>query len=95
MALAGAVLVVVVVVGMVVAFSGRNSNPPRVSYPTVGSEHAQPIAPRVLQRPQTSRDRTLSGVVLRAGRLGGFPKQAAQDLEGLIPSTIRYAQTLP
>ena len=37
----------------------------------------------------------MPAVVRRAGRLGGLPKRAIDELSGIIPSSMRYTQTLP
>ncbi len=94
LALAGSLLAVAVVVGVVVVVSGRHDDRVAINHPTVGSPKAQSPALGILQRSQTARDRTLPAVIRRADRLGGARKQASDDLAGVIPSTMRYAQTL-
>ena len=92
---AGSVLVVIAVVAVVLTVNGHRgvsteSRPVPSAQPASGSELA------VLQRPQMARDRTLPAVVRRAARLGRVNKPAAQSaLSGIVPSSMRYAQTLP
>lgn len=93
--LAGSGLVVIAVVAVVLAVSGhRGASTQSHPLPSARPQNTSELA--VLQRPQTARDRTLPAVVRRAARLGGVNKPAAQSaLSGIVPSSMRYAQTLP
>jgi hypothetical protein len=94
LALAGSVLVVIAVVAVVLAGSGHRGASTQ-SYP-VPSARPRKSELAILQRPQTAQDRTLPAVVRRAARLGGVNKPATQSaLSGIVPSSMRYAQTLP
>ena len=96
LALGASVLIVIVVVALVLAAGGQHGASTTAEhgchrpYDVPGSATLA-----VLQRPQTAKDRTLPAVVRRAGRLGGLPKRAIDELSGIIPSSMRYSQTLP
>lgn len=95
LALAGSVLVVIAVVAAVLAISGHRG-PSTQSHPVPSARPQNTSELAVLQRPQTAQDRTLPAVVRRAARLGGVNKPATQSaLSGIVPSSMRYAQTLP
>jgi hypothetical protein len=95
LALAGSVLVVIAVVAVVLAVSGHRGASTQ-SHPVPSARPRDTSELAVLQRPQTARDRTLPAVVRRAARLGGVNKPATQSaLSGIVPSSMRYAQTLP
>ena len=95
LALTGSVLVVIAVVAVVLAVSGPRGAPTQIHpVPSARARNTSELA--VLQRPQTARDRTLPAVVRRAARLGGVNRPATQSaLSGIVPSSMRYAQTLP
>lgn len=95
LAVAGSVLVVIAVVAVVLAVGGhRGASTQSHPVPSARRRNASELA--VLQRPQTSRDRTLPAVVRRAASLGGVNRPATQSaLSGIVPSSMRYAQTLP
>ena len=87
-------LVVIAVVAVVLAVSGhRGASPQSHPVPSARAQNRSELA--VLQRPQTG-DRTLPAIVRRAARLGGVNKPATQSaLSYIVPSSMRYAQTLP
>jgi hypothetical protein len=95
LALAGSVFVVIAVVAAVLAVSGHRGASTQ-SHPVPSSRPRNTSELAVLQRPQTARDQTLPAVVRRAARLGGVNKPATQSaLSGIVPSSMRYTQTLP